>query len=417
MWDPYAEFTKETLPNGLTIYHTKWNRPWIHVGFLIHCGAREDPKNKEGMAHFIEHVINENAANFSHNQIKKIFESFGGRTDFGRTGYLSTKYSSFIPLKHENIKKSFEFFGSMLLTANIVKRIEEERKIVFREIKESYPIPIIEELETRRRKALFSNHNLFRFNSPLGTDKSISAITKNNLQEFYDQYYTPANMAIVCIGGISLKKLITYLQQSPFWVNKPGKRNIIPPPVSFIDQPKENRYAYNVSDYYSGPTLEYGSYQSFAALPGNLLTESVKIANCMLDDILSERIRERKNWSYSFESDRNSYQDIWEFSITGQISTNALDYIEEEVEKCINTAQKDKSLFKHNRELILIHYKTIDISGKRLCNNALADLNHEQRIISARETIEDCKRITMDNVREVFSYLKPERRWTSLSYP
>lgn len=60
IYDPYAVFKKHVLPNGLTIYHAYYDRPWVKSKFVIHSGSREDEVRKEGTSHFVEHLVSEN---------------------------------------------------------------------------------------------------------------------------------------------------------------------------------------------------------------------------------------------------------------------------------------------------------------------------------------------------------------------
>ena len=61
MYDPYADFEKATLPNGLQVYAAYWpDRPWQYVGFVLHSGANTDPEDLPGVAHFVEHLVSRN---------------------------------------------------------------------------------------------------------------------------------------------------------------------------------------------------------------------------------------------------------------------------------------------------------------------------------------------------------------------
>ena len=45
-------------------------------------------------------------------------------------------------------------------------------------------------------------------------------VSPSDLQRYYDQYYTPANMSIVGVGGVNLSQLVDLLAASPFAVEK-----------------------------------------------------------------------------------------------------------------------------------------------------------------------------------------------------
>src|SRR5258708_2659484 len=117
MLDPYAEFEKATLTNGLDIYAAHWpGRPWEAVGFLIHSGAEQDPVGLEGVGHFTEHMV---AANTETDlqKVKNFFEENGGQANFGSTGFYGITYSFWLPIDESIFAQGLAFFGEMLLTA------------------------------------------------------------------------------------------------------------------------------------------------------------------------------------------------------------------------------------------------------------------------------------------------------------
>ena len=140
MYDPYAEFTKSVLPNGLEVHTVSWNRPWVRVEIVVHSGAREDPIDKPGLAHFVEHVVSKCVLGLSNDQIREYFETCGGQASFGTTSYTSTGYSFCIPANPTIFCEALAIFGSMILNARINdSAVETERKVITREFNEKYP--------------------------------------------------------------------------------------------------------------------------------------------------------------------------------------------------------------------------------------------------------------------------------------
>ncbi|KKP80963.1 MAG: hypothetical protein UR80_C0013G0008 [Parcubacteria group bacterium GW2011_GWB1_35_5] len=50
MYDPYADFVKHVLANGLEVHSVSWDRPWIGMEIVVHSGGREDPVTIPGLA-------------------------------------------------------------------------------------------------------------------------------------------------------------------------------------------------------------------------------------------------------------------------------------------------------------------------------------------------------------------------------
>ena len=75
MYDPYADFTKHTLPNGLGVHTVFWeNRPWVIMEFVVHSGGREDSPRKSGLAHYTEHVVSKNIPGYTSDKAEEFFE-------------------------------------------------------------------------------------------------------------------------------------------------------------------------------------------------------------------------------------------------------------------------------------------------------------------------------------------------------
>lgn len=186
MWDPYAEFQSATLSNGLTIHAAHWpERPWEAMGFLIHSGAEHDPVGFEGLLHYIEHVVSENA-NVSKKEMQAFFDDCGGMVNLGTTGYPYTRYRFFVPTDKAILARAFSMFGHMLLSAKLKKFIDRERQVIIGEFHRHYPVKFKLDLGVREHKALYAGYWLERFVRLLGNPESVGRITQSELQSHYD---------------------------------------------------------------------------------------------------------------------------------------------------------------------------------------------------------------------------------------
>ncbi|OGZ22321.1 MAG: hypothetical protein A2922_01975 [Candidatus Nealsonbacteria bacterium RIFCSPLOWO2_01_FULL_43_36] len=419
MWDPYAEFQSATLPNGLTVYSAHWSgRPWEAMGFLIHSGAEHDPIGLEGLSHFVEHLVSKNTS-ISSKDISAFLEDCGGIVNFGSTGYPQTYYRFFVPTDKIILTEALSIFGHMLLSAKIEKLIERERQIVINEFRRRYTVKFRFDLDMREQKALYAGYWLERFVSPFGAPESVGRITQGDLQSHYDKHYTPANMSIVGVGGMTLSELTELLSESPFAISKKGMRTPIPNPVIDLVPPFETRYVFELSKHVIVTTpIEVGSYRSVTRIPGNVNTRAVQILSRMFDEVLNEEVRERRAWTYSIDSSWLNYRHFHEFSINcGSFALKAIDEIEEVVEVCIAFMEDREDLFEQVKRHILANNFMFDSTGKKVCDGALDDLADYQRIISLAEYGKDIERVTMNDIRDLLRWLRPEWRWTRIQRP
>ncbi|MBI4709103.1 MAG: insulinase family protein [Candidatus Portnoybacteria bacterium] len=386
------------------------------MGFLVHTGAEQDPVGLEGLSHFIEHSVSENAT-VPKKDMDAFFEDCGGMVDFGTTDYSYTRYRFFVPIDKPILARAFSMFGHMLLSAELKKFIERERQVIIGEFHRHYPVKPKLDLAMRERKALYSGFWLERFVRPLGNLKSVRRITQRELQAHYDTHYTPANMSIVGVGGMQLQELVELISESPFAKSKKGLRTLLPIPATDLALPSETRYVFEISKHINTP-LEVGAYRSVAKIPGNINDQVIHILREMFDKVLNEEVRERRAWAYAIDSSQHNFRHFYEFSINcGALALKALDDIEEVIEVRIASIEDREDLFERVKRRRLASNFMIDPTGKGVCDGALDDLADHHRIISLAEIGEDKERVTMDDVRNALQWLRPERRWTLITRP
>src|SRR3989338_3815549 len=124
------ELQKTTLPNGVRFVHYKKPNAPIAITIASRSGSRYDPKGKDGLAHFLEHMVLEGTEK---NPTKKEFSLM--LEDIG--GYFSAITAP------ESIRFEFTIakIEQLVLVADIAnqiinkplfldKRVESERKVI-----------------------------------------------------------------------------------------------------------------------------------------------------------------------------------------------------------------------------------------------------------------------------------------------
>jgi len=417
MWDPYAEFQSATLPNGLTVHAAHWpGRPWEAMGFLIHSGAEHDPIGLEGVAHFVEHLVSENT-NISRKDISGFFEDCGGSVNLGSTSHAFTEYKFFAPADRRVLAKALVIFGDMLMNARLENLVERERQVITGEFNRRYPIKFQFDLEMRMHKSLYAGYWLERYARPMGAPESISAITQRSIQAYYDIHYTPPNISVVGVGDMNLRELVELLSQSSFSMDKKGSRTPLPVPPLEILPPSENRYIFETSKHITD-TPRIGTYKSVSKIPGSINPQVLRITSNMLSEVLNEEVREKRAWAYSIGSSWRNLRHFYQFSIgCNALSLKAIDTIEEVVEACIVSLKDRGDLFERKKRQAVASLLAIDPTGRDIRDGTLEDLANHQRIISLAETASNLKRVTMEDVRSLLEWLRPEKRWTLIARP
>lgn len=416
MYDPYAEFTKHILPNGLEVHSVFWDRPWIGMEIVVHSGGREDPVAIPGLAHFVEHVVSRNIPNREFDQWKEFFETCGGRAEFGSTNYLSTRYKFGVPADLATFRKALTIFGSMLLGARIEKDVERERKVILREFNQRYPFLEKLEWDMGIRRALFRGHRLETWNRPLGRPEGFLSATEADLQGFYDKHYVPANISLVIIGGLSTNEVIAELERSPFGMRKDGTRNQIPKPFTQLPTPTERNKTVKLSDHVSFK-FDQTEYKATWAFPMSFPHQARRVFDQVLGKILFDEIREKRGLAYSIGTDYTDFQDVYEYEIGGRISPEATPHIDELVRKCIEMVPSRQDLFDRKLKSLKQRCLMIDLAGQGLAGNAAAVLASDHRIIPMQEVWDDLQKVRFEQMAEATSLLSFERHYTFIICP
>jgi len=417
MFDPYAQFQTAVLTNGLTVHVLHWpERPGMRFNFGIHSGARHDLSGKEGTAHFMEHLVSNNAL-VPHEELKEFFETNSGHhPHLGTTSFHSTWYGFHSSVDPDLLSTSLRYFGHMLLHSTLENFVERERGVIIGEFNRAFPAAYQYELIRRVHLSVFPNTFLSRMSRPLGTLKSIKELAQADLQQFYDVHYTPANMSVIGVGEFTLEQTLAFLEASPFGIAKPGIRSEAIEPITESPFPTETLELFEEGKYVQGKTV--AQYDSFAQLPGIFTSAEMRVFAHMLNKILFKEIREERSWAYSIGCGGAHFPDFrFLHLVSDGVRLDAIEEIEEVVRVCIESLAESESLFKTAKAAVIAQKRFGDPHVTSVANSALQDLFFHGRVISLAEEIQEAEKVSMDRIRQIVTYLDPERRRTCIRHP
>lgn len=416
MYDPYASFNKSVLSNGLEVHSTFLDRPWVTVEIVVHSGAGDDPIELPGVAHFVEHLVSDNVPGYTHESTKQFFESVGGRAKYGSTNYLATRYEFTVPADITVFQRALVIFGSMLTQARMEEEIEKEREVIHREFNRRYPFPERLQWDMHMRKALFKGHRLETYNRPLGRPEGFLYATKTDLQNFYDNHYTPANISLVVLGGLKTEEVIAELEKSPFGKQKKGQRNVIPPTWKQFVSPSQQSQTVAMSDHVNF-VMNHTEYKATWPFPLDFSRQARRIFNQVLGKILHDEIREKHRLTYSFGISFADFRNVCEYEIQGQVNPEATTRINDLVHECIRMITSRRDLFEQKLQSSIKQCLMTDLSGAGLVREIADDLVEHQRIITIGEILDGLHQVKFEQMEEAVSFLCPERQYTFIAHP
>jgi predicted Zn-dependent peptidase len=417
VWDPFADFETEVLPNGLKVclLHLP-GRTWQRVGVVIHSGAKFDSIGREGTAHFVEHLCSKNAQ-LPYEEFKNFFYNMGGTFRFGETGYHYTEYEFMVPISHGTVAGALQLFGDMLLTANLNKFVERERKVILSEYQTKFPLPIKAEIERHYKQMVHYDTWLERFITPLGNPDSIKAIDQADIDDYRGLFYTPANMTIVAVGSMDMHRFLREIAESPFSVSRNGERQY-PTLIQELGPPKEREYVVEVSKHFPGQPCESGGLHSYARMPKIFSLELLDVAKSLISKKLFAEVRNEKGWAYTTAASYYDFSDFYEMRIVCEgLPQIALSEISNVVSYCIDAVASDRERFESDKRRWIVNYDTRDPNGSSCLKGAMSDLRVHSDISSYAEEVASFESVTFEDLQKMCEWLSPERRWNTLTVP
>ena len=188
-----------TLASGLRVVCVEM--PHLHsaeLAIYLKVGGRNDPPGREGLSHFLEHILFRGTDQFpSSLAIESAFEVIGGAPNAATDAESTYYYSRVHP---DSITRGMEILASMLMKP-LLTGIEIEKRIVAEEAREDLNEQGIEvNPDTIVSRLLWPGHPLGM--PTIGTLDSIAAIERSDLEEHLKNYYVPSNAVLVVSGPV-----------------------------------------------------------------------------------------------------------------------------------------------------------------------------------------------------------------------
>ncbi|NQS99455.1 MAG: insulinase family protein [Candidatus Omnitrophica bacterium] len=197
-------YEKTQLDNGLTVAsHRMPSRVSVSLGVWMKAGSRYEPKDINGISHFLEHLLFKGTAKRSCEEIKQAVEGIGGSLN-GFTSEELTCYLARVPGKY--LAPALDVLSDMALNACLrTEDIELERKVILEEIRmyKDLPSHFVQDLLDG---LLWPDQPLGR--NIAGEDETVSGINREQLVTYKQKFYHPKNILVVACGNLRHQALI-----------------------------------------------------------------------------------------------------------------------------------------------------------------------------------------------------------------
>ncbi len=194
---------KFKLDNGLTLILSKNKKlPVFSIYTFYKVGSKHEPKGMTGSSHFLEHMMFKGAKKFAQGRFDKVIESNGGSSN-AYTNYDETVYYESLPINSLELILDLEAdrMQNLLLEP---KAFESEKQVVLEERKMRYENSPRGQLYIGMMSKIFEKTP---YEVPvIGTIKDIKTVSRDQVFQYFKDYYAPNNAIMLIVGDIDYSK-------------------------------------------------------------------------------------------------------------------------------------------------------------------------------------------------------------------
>src|SRR5215813_3805441 len=223
---PKFQYTITTLPNGLTVVLSEdHSTPIVHVNLTFHVGSKNEKAGRTGFAHLFEHLMFKGSKNVQPEAHTSMLASIGGQsnayTTDDETVFWETVPAQYLPL-------TLWLEADRMATLRIDKdTFENEREVV----KEERRMRIDNQPYGRLNEIIYDQAFTVHpyKHATIGSMEDLEAASVDDVRDFYQTYYVPANATLVLVGDFDTPQALglvgQYLGRVPK-ADKPVPRDI-----------------------------------------------------------------------------------------------------------------------------------------------------------------------------------------------
>ncbi|MBS7565906.1 insulinase family protein [Mucilaginibacter sp. Bleaf8] len=370
-----------TLSNGIRLLYKHAASTITHTCFLINAGARDELPQKDGLAHFIEHLLFKQTERRNTNQILNRLELVGADLNAYTTKEYTCIHAS---LLKQHLERTLDLFEDIVFHSTFPEEeLDKERSVILDEIA-SYQDQPEEAIQDDFEGIIFEGHALG--NNILGTEQSVNQLSREDIREFMAANYNTHQMVFAVIGDYDFNKLIKltekYLGNVP--ANTAAKNrqqpNRLAGEYTVIEKPISQVHC----------VLGGLAYPSSHKYKSGLLLLNNLLGGMGMSSRLNLEIREKHGIAYTIESGYTPLTDTGIFSV--YFGTDA-----EKADKALRLANKELKKLRDNK---LGTLQLQQAKQKFIGQIALAEENRLSLIISMAKSLVDFN--TIDSLQDVF---------------
>ena len=299
-----------------------------HCGLILKFGSRNEKENEHGIAHLIEHCLFKGTEKRKAYHILSRLDAVGGELNAYTTKEELCVYACFINQYYE---RAIELICDITFHSTFLdKEIDKEKEVITDEIHSYADNPsetLFEDFET----ILYPDHALGR--TILGTEQSIKKFSQKEIQCFLTRMMDTSQIVFSSVGNIPYDKFEKLIQKHLAVIPKISSNDKLNTVSKFkldnVELKKDLVQAHCIMGLPSYPLKN--QKRKVLVLLANILGGSG------MNNRLNLNIREKYGYTYSIESNYQSFIDTGNFNIYFSSETKNFDKIIKLINKELNT--------------------------------------------------------------------------------
>ncbi|HTZ17471.1 MAG TPA: pitrilysin family protein [Dissulfurispiraceae bacterium] len=390
-------FTKHYLDNGIPVVmeQVKSSRSFI-VGIWVKVGSRNEPPDKNGISHFLEHMFFKGTKKRSAHDIAIEIDSLGGDLN----AFTSRENTAFyVKILDEYIDRGIDLLTDVFLHSTFAEdELEKEKGVIKEEIKlaEDTPDDYIHDLFS---KTIYGETELGQ--PVLGRRDTIKNFKRDDLISHVRRYYGTADTVISCAGNFEPDIVLAKLNRHLGSLRRGSE------PETFSNPSFGRRVDVHTKDLSEAHLCIGVNGIPYASEERYTLSLLNTILGASVSSRLFQEIREKKGYAYSIYSYLSSYKDAGFWAVyagTGKKkAATVAELIIREMKNLEHTIsevefRRAKDQLKGNLVLAL------ESTSSKMQSNARQEIYYN-RHFSQIEIMKEIEAVTLEHARELSARL------------
>ena len=227
------------LDNGLKVVLSQdKTAPVVTVAVYYNIGFRIEPKDRTGFAHLFEHMMFQGSQNLGKMEFIQLVQKNGGILN-GSTRFDFTNYFEIVPA-HKLETMIWAEADRMRGLAITQENLKNQQEVVINEVKVNVlnqPYGGFPWLDMPQ----YANENWYNAHNFYGDLEDLKAANLEDVQAFFDTFYSPNNAVIVVVGDFESAEALQMIKK--YFSDIPSAELPEKPDLSEPRQEKEKRFS------------------------------------------------------------------------------------------------------------------------------------------------------------------------------